>query len=120
MNIAEDQIQIIRKEVCDIRGGFRAEHIDMTRVDDRVNGLFEILTRDLIDGAADLVDVLIQNAPDDVGITDTTGGHLDALDGIQLVADHFLHRLLQIRKAVITDLGREAHDRTFGNADLLA
>ena len=50
-------------------------------------------------------------------VADDVVGHLDALDGGELVANHLLHCFLKLRVAVIAELGCKTNNRTLADSN---
>ena len=75
---------------------------------------------DLVERAADVVNVRLQHAVENIAVADARVGHDHALLGREACADDLAQILLETGIAVKAELNCKSDDRRFRHADLLA
>ena len=119
-NILENIIEIKADKACQRSGASYAENIDVLCADYGVHHTVELIHGGILKGAADFFNVHVEDLGQHVGAVHAVAGYFNALNGGQLVANHFLQSVLKLRVAVVAEFGSEAYNCGFGNADNFA
>ena len=119
-HMVEDQVEIEAQEAGQGRRRAHAQDIDVPGRHNGVHRPVEVLPVRLLQSHADLLHVRLHHHGQDILVADAVVGHLDALDGGELGADHLLQGLLHGGIAVIAQFCGKAHHRGLADADGLA
>ena len=118
-NVLKDKAQIMNEELGDGAGSPQTHYVNMPGLNDPVDGLFESVHVQLVQGGANVLHVRLQYLVQHLGVIHIAG-HFKALRGGEPMANQFLQGLLQLRISGIAQRGGEAHHRGFGNAYVFA
>ena len=97
------------------QGTARPQNIDLSSRGDCIGRFIKVFMGCLFHGPPNDVDVLVEHRVENIILSNAIGGDFHPLNRRELIPDHFLHGLLQLRIPSITDLCGKTHHSRFAH-----